>query len=613
MFVIKRIGMVLFGSGILLVLQEFTVFVTMTTTHTASAVVVAVVDATAEAITPLPASSLSVGTRKRREQQQQQQQQQQQRATTPARSRRSSSSKSSTTSFTVEGVPHLHDAVYEFEVNLNLPHFDFFNFDELNLYEAIPAIQWACEPFLDQHDQDDAAAAITNPTMTTTKNAQHQQQQQHRKNKVFHPTMVQEKTKELCLKLRAGAANANDTGEDTKATATNDEKRMKEEDEEAAVDDMDAVVEEEQEQGIIVAEEEEKQDSTDTNTDTSNNTNDVLSEGILLSSESELDPVIANENNNNNNNNSNRNITDIEPITKSDTNDDDENNPTKNKVLYEYSVYQKNDGHEEDPDGIPTRYLVMQNQRRDLAKLAIEKTVQWRCDEQIDTILSRPHTKFDIAKKVFPHYFCGRDDTDHVILLQRPGLMNIKLASNNQMTGEDLLYHYVYVMEYLWRIIENDVPSATMTSIIDLTGLNISILRKREQMRIGSLFLSTMDAHFPQRSHQTLLINAPKWFGALYKIASPLLRESTKQKIQILSKGPDQDRILQQLLSKCPTQPDDDEDDIGGTTSTTQTQTQQHEDQYENVPAGIMEEELRNFCLARLEEAGETMQPVVPL
>ena len=208
---------------------------------------------------------------------------------------------------------------------------------------------------------------------------------------------------------------------------------------------------------------------------------------------------------------------------------------------------------------------------------------------------ARSTAKFDIAKKVFPHYFCGRDDTDHVILLQRPGLMNIKLASNNQMTGEDLLYHYVYVMEYLWRIIEDDVPSATMTSIIDLTGLNISILRKREQMRIGSLFLSTMDAHFPQRSHQTLLINAPKWFGALYKIASPLLRESTKQKIQILSKGPDQDRILQQLLSKCPTQPDDDEDDIGGTTSTTQTQTQQHEDQYENVPAGIMEEELRNF------------------
>jgi len=598
MLVIKRIGMVLFGTGILLVLQAFTVFVTMTTTHTAAAVVVSVVDATAEAITPLPASSLSVGTRKRREQQQQQ------RATT---ARRRSSNKS-TTSFTVEGVPHLHDAVYEFEVNLNLPHFDFFHFDELNLYEAIPAIQWACEPFLEQHDNEDEDAAITNPTTTTTttKNAQHQHQ--HRKNKVFHPTMVQEKTKELCLKLRAGAAHANDTGEDTKATATNDGGTKLNEDEEAVLDDMDAAVEEEEKEGIIVAEEEEKQDSTDTNTDTSTNTNDVSSEGTLLSSESELEPVIADENNNSNNNNNNNNI-DIEPTTKSDTNDDDENNQTKNKVLYEYSVYQKNDGHEEDPDGIPTRYLVMQNQRRDLAKLAIEKTVQWRCDEQIDTILSRPHAKFDISKKVFPHYFCGRDDTDHVILLQRPGLMNIKLASNNQVTGEDLLYHYVYVMEYLWRIIEDDVPSATMTSIIDLTGLNISILRKREQMRIGSLFLSTMDAHFPQRSHQTLLINAPKWFGALYKIASPLLRESTKQKIQILSKGPDQDRILQQLLSKCPIQPDD--DDVGGTTST--PQTQQNEDQYENVPAGIMEEELRNFCLARLEEAGETMQPVVPL
>jgi hypothetical protein len=113
-----------------------------------------------------------------------------------------------------------------------------------------------------------------------------------------------------------------------------------------------------------------------------------------------------------------------------------------------------------------------------------------------------------------------------------------------------------------------------MTSIIDLTEMNISILRKREQLRIGTLFLSTMDAHFPQRSHQTYLINAPKWFGALYKLASPLLRESTKQKIHILSKGKEQDEVLKHLLQDCPIP---------------------EGEKHENVPAGIMEEELRNF------------------
>jgi hypothetical protein len=83
-----------------------------------------------------------------------------------------------------------------------------------------------------------------------------------------------------------------------------------------------------------------------------------------------------------------------------------------------------------------------------------------------------------------------------------------------------------------------------------------------------------MDAHFPQRSHRTFLINAPKWFGALYKLCSPLLRESTKEKIQILSKGKEQDEVLKHLLQDCPIP---------------------EGEKYENVPAGIMEEELRDF------------------
>ena len=256
---------------------------------------------------------------------------------------------------------------------------------------------------------------------------------------------------------------------------------------------------------------------------------------------------------------------------------------------YTYTLFQENDGHESDPDGIPTRYLEMQNNKRDKAKTAMEKTLRWRAENDVDTILARPHRKFDVSKKVFPHYFCGRDDTNHVILLQRPGLVNVKLARKNNLTGEELLFHYVYVMEYLWRIIE-PAPDATMTSIIDLTGLNKSFLRKREQIKIGKLFLSTMDAHFPQRSHRTLCINAQEWFGALYKIASPLLRESTKQKIQILSKGKKQDEVLKNLLSGCPLP---------------------EESKHEAIPPGAMEEDFRRFCLARLEDAGVEMQPVL--
>jgi CRAL/TRIO domain len=203
---------------------------------------------------------------------------------------------------------------------------------------------------------------------------------------------------------------------------------------------------------------------------------------------------------------------------------------------YTFSLFQENDGSESDPDGIPRRYLKMQNHKRDHAKKALEATVEWRKEHDVDTILARPHPKFDICKDVFPHYFCGRDDSNHVILLQRPGLINLPLAHANGLTGDELLFHYVYEMEHLWQIMERDNPDATMTSVIDLTGLNISVLRQAELLAVAKKFVATMDAHFPQRSHRTYLINAPKWFGAIYKLISPLLRESTKEKIQIYAK-----------------------------------------------------------------------------
>lgn len=366
------------------------------------------------------------------------------------------------------------------------------NLNGFDIYD-LPAIQWACQPFLDATREID------------------------------HP--LKEKTRELCTKLRGGKLG------------------------------------DEIESDLFVVEKK-------------NNSIDESNVALLEKEEATRGDVSAND----------EEVSEEEHYAPSFA-------PTSSAAdQYTFSLFQENDGHETDPDGIPERYIAMQGGKRDLAKAALEKTVEWRKENDIDTILARPHPKFDVSKAVFPHYFCGRDDTKHVILLQRPGLMDVELAHRNNLSGEELLMHYIYVMEYLWRIVD-PTPDATMTSIIDLTELNISILRKREQIRIGSLFLSTMDAHFPQRSHRTFLINAPRWFGALYKVASPLLRESTKEKIQILSKGKEQDRILKDLLQDCPVP---------------------EGEKLENVPAGIMEEELREFCLARLEEAGVEMQLLEP-
>jgi len=109
----------------------------------------------------------------------------------------------------------------------------------------------------------------------------------------------------------------------------------------------------------------------------------------------------------------------------------------------EFSLFQKGDGSDEDPEGIPDRYLRMQLHHREHAKQACQATLDWRAENEIDTVLKRPHPDFDICKAVFPHYFITRDVEGHVVFVQRPALLNLALAAKNNLDNEHLLGRWI--------------------------------------------------------------------------------------------------------------------------------------------------------------------------
>jgi hypothetical protein len=295
--------------------------------------------------------------------------------------------------------------------------------------------------------------------------------------------------------------------------------------------------------------------------------------------------------------------------------------PTSDKENLRFSLFQEGDGSETDPDGIPLRYLTMQRNHRHAALKALDATLHWRKENKIDEILAKPHPKFDLCKQVFPHYFLGRDKENHVVFLQRPALIDLKKAHANGLTKDELLMHYVYVNEYLWQILEADNPLGTMTSVLDLTGLDLGVLKQRELIGFVKKFVSTMDAHFPTRANKTLILNAPKWFNMLYKMFSPLLREATKAKITILSRGKKQDEVVRRELGDSISNllppsfwskndkkkkkrkrgkhhhHEDDEDES-------------HNAEVEPIPESDLEKQLRSFTLSRLKEKNIKMQVV---
>lgn len=264
------------------------------------------------------------------------------------------------------------------------------------------------------------------------------------------------------------------------------------------------------------------------------------------------------------------------------------NDASPTNISYTFPLLREGDGHEDDPDAIPGRFLRMQNGNREKAKDALHSTLTWRAKHEVDTILGRPHPKFDLCKVILPHCFLGRDTTGHVIFCQRPGFADTNLKHRANVSNDDLLMHYVWVLEFCWNVLEPR-PDHTMTSILDLKG--VSLTKTREMLAFIQQFVSMMSSNYPQRAFKTLIINSPGWFGALYRAISPLLRESTRLKIQILSPGKKQRQVLEEYLGPC-----------------------LPEALFTGEPVSFsdtssMENDLREFCLARLRDAGLEMIP----
>eukprot|EP00804_Cyclotella_cryptica_P006401 CCRYP_014288-RB/>CCRYP_014288-RB protein AED:0.17 eAED:0.17 QI:266/1/1/1/0.5/0.33/3/859/387 len=295
--------------------------------------------------------------------------------------------------------------------------------------------------------------------------------------------------------------------------------------------------------------------------------------------------------------------------------DSSDTNATQRPSNLTFPATNPHDGSDSDPDGIPTRFLQMKKDNRAEAKEAWEAHLLWRQLFQVDTLLSRPHKLFDVCKAMVPHYFAGRDPHNNVIFVQRPAMLDFELMRRNNATMEDLLLHYVYVIEYCWNILDPSPPEKVMTNIVDMKGLSFRNMRNQQYIGFGKRFVQMMSSNYPGRSYKTLIINAPSWFHALYKMFKPLLRESTRQKIVIFKSGEKQDTALKFYLG------DSVPRDLISTEETTGGKESEVNGRYflpvndisqcEPGPNSNIEYEMRQFCLEQLKLHNETMQDVV--
>lgn len=285
-----------------------------------------------------------------------------------------------------------------------------------------------------------------------------------------------------------------------------------------------------------------------------------------------------------------------------DNNTETNNNNDNGDTSLIFAPSKSGDGSESDQDGLPNRYLRMQKGNREKAITAFAHTVQWRNERNINTILKRPHALFDICKGTFPVYIPGRDASNNIIVIQRVGMIDFEFGKLNGITGDDLLLHYVYLVEYCWNILEPGPPDGVMTTVMDLKNVRFTTFRDAEIRNFLKKFVKTMSDHYPQRSHKTLIINAPSWVNMAYKAVKPLLRESTKKKITLFSGGSAQDKALIDILGK----------DVVPRELLTRPLPNESSQEGGHTSSKI-ETEIRSFCLEQLDKHNTIMQPMIEI
>ena len=95
-----------------------------------------------------------------------------------------------------------------------------------------------------------------------------------------------------------------------------------------------------------------------------------------------------------------------------------------------------------------------------------------------------------------------------------------------------LLRHYIYITEYLWRVL-TPAEDAKLVTVIDVTGVGIRDFAGDVLafIRSAATFIS---AHYPERCAHIFIVNVPLWFSTVWKLIAAMLDPVTLAKTHIL-------------------------------------------------------------------------------
>ncbi|KAI4320844.1 hypothetical protein MLD38_034287 [Melastoma candidum] len=200
--------------------------------------------------------------------------------------------------------------------------------------------------------------------------------------------------------------------------------------------------------------------------------------------------------------------------------------------------------HQGYPSETMVRFLKAREWNVQKAHKMLVDSLQWRLDNGIDDILTKPIIPIDLYRAIRDSQLMG------VSGYTKQGLpviaIGVGLSTYDKASVNYYIQSHIQMNEYRDRVV---LPQATKkqgryigncVKILDMTGLKLSQLN---QIQLLSAIFSIDDLNYPERTETYYIVNAPRIFSACWRVVKPLLQERTRRKIQVIY-GSAKDELL---------------------------------------------------------------------
>ena len=190
------------------------------------------------------------------------------------------------------------------------------------------------------------------------------------------------------------------------------------------------------------------------------------------------------------------------------------------------------------PDDVPTprRWLNAEPKDPVKARWRWKLTTKFRERFDIPRILEIPHTKYELIKPHFNCYYYNKAKNGCPIFIDGPGEHDLDRMKELGVTEGDVIFHYMWMTEYLWQRIGDPADDELKTvTIYNLKGLGVFTFKGQLKACITRV-MKIMEQHYPEKTHKIFITNGPGWFNWIaWPIIRTLANKQTLDKIKNFS------------------------------------------------------------------------------